>query len=429
MRAILLIVTIFSISFSQEVHLKITDRSSEKIRVAVMPFVEDPSSMGDLASADSIDDIISADLDFSPFFTVLEPEFFPKIVTDEKDIMQSDWLTSGVQTIVFGTYGLAEGEACIYLKLYSVPNGKVIYKKTYCGLPENLRRIAHAASDDIVRKITGEKGIAQTKIAFISSRSGNKEIYVCDYDGYNLTKLTSHKSIILSPDWSPDGTALTFTSFLKGQPQLYIYEFAKGRARLLSGFRGLNTAASWSPDGKKIALVLSKDGNSEIYVMDVKKKKLKRLTKNFYIDTSPTWSPDGHYIAFCSDRSGTPQIYIMDSDGANVRRLTFDGDYNDQPSWSPKGDKIAFASRTRGQFDIAVIDVSGENLVYLTSLGNNEHPDWAPDGYHIVFASDRLGTYQIYEFLWDGTKIRRITNIAANNTSPSWSPRFNWGQE
>jgi TolB protein len=188
----------------------------------------------------------------------------------------------------------------------------------------------------------------------------------------------------------------------------------------------LNVQAKWSPDGQKVVFTLTKDGNSEIYIVDVRSGTMERLTHHWSIDTNPCFSPNGNEIAFTSDRTGNPQIYIMDVTGANVRRVTFNGRYNDLCAWSPKGDKIAISTRVDGLFQIATIDPTGDNMAILTSVGSNESPDWSPDGYHIVFSSNRRGDSQIYQMNWDGTDIRKITNSTGKNTTPTWSPKYDW---
>lgn len=423
---------VIGIIYSQDVHLKITDRGAERIRIAVMPFVprtEYPDST-DMATRNTLYDAMVFDLSFSPFFTVIDTEFIPQRFVEEEEINPFEWASAGIQAIVFGSFKVSGSEVKIDARLYSVSTGKRILRKKLSGDILQTRRMAHSFDDDVVKALTGEKGIAQTQIVFVSKRTGAPEIWICDYDGYFPRRITADRSIVLSPHWSPDGNKITFTSYRGGDPDVFIHDLGRNQTEIISAFPGLDVSGIWSPDGRKVALVLSKDGNSEIYVMDVRTKSLERLTYNPGIDTDPTWSPDGHFIAFCSDRSGSPQIYIMDETGAGVKRLTYNaGDFCSQPSWSPKGDKIAFASRARGQFDIAVIDVTGENITFLTSIGNNEHPSWSPDGYHITFSSDRLGSHQLYIMLWDGTQIRRITNTQADNMYPSWSPRFQWNFE
>ncbi len=419
---------IIGFSNAQDVWLSISNAGAEKIRIAVVPFVprvENPTA-DDIGIGEKIAEVITSDLTFSPFFTVLDTEYFPQRITSEKDINPFQWMSIGVQAIIIGSFKISGANLKVDARLYSVSSSKRMYRRKLTEKPQQIRRIAHAISDDVVKALTGEEGIAQTRIAFISSRTGHKEIYICDYDGFYVNRLTYNNSISFTPDWSPDGFSISYTSLTDDNANLYVFNLDKEQNSVLANYKGLNVSASWSPDGRKVAFVSTKDGNSEIYVMDVRTKSIRRLTFNNAIDTSPCWSPNGRNIAFCSDRSGSPQIYIMDDEGANVRRLTFEGNFNDQPSWSPRGDVIAFASRARGQFDIAIIDVTGEHLTYLTSIANNEHPDWAPDGYHIVFCSDRLGRYQLYEMLWDGTRLRRITNSIADNESPVWSPRYKW---
>ena len=422
------VLMVFASAWAQDVWLSIRSGGQEKIRIAVVPFVprEENPSPDDLGLGATLSEVIAADLAFSPFFTVVDSQFYPQKFKEEDEINPFQWMELGIQAIVYGSFKISGTDIKVDARLYSVSAGKRMYRRKFKASKTQVRRIAHAISDDVVKALTGEEGIAQTLIAFISNRGGYKELYICDYDGYSVRRITYDNSMTFTPDWSPDGFLISFTSYAGGNANIYTYDILKNDRKLLVDYPGLNLAAAWSPDGRKIAFVSTKDGNSEIYVMDVRTKTINRLTFSDAIDTSPTWSPNGRNIAFCSDRSGTPQIYIMDDEGGNLRRLTFEGDFNDQPSWSPRGDLIVFASRRRGQFDIATIEPTGENLTYLTSIGNNEHPDWAPDGYHIIFCSDRLGKYQLYEMLWDGTQLRRITNSLGDNVSPAWSPRYRW---
>ncbi len=387
---------------------------------------------------------IQDDLNFSLFFRVIDTLKMPQrrlsdiettnhdawacIGTDDIDINLVEWSNIGTDAILFGTFDIEDDEAKLKIKLVSVAFNKVRLDKEYAGNTAQVRRIAHAVSDDIVKTLTGEEGIFQTLVAFVSDRSGEKEVYLCDYDGHNYSQLTNTGTISLYPAWSPDGLKISYTSYTNSNPCLYMVDWTSSKTDELSDFDGLNAFAAWSPDKRKIAYVLTKDGNSEIYVRDIRSGRLTRLTYSWAIDTSPTWSPTGNQLAFTSDRSGTPQIYIMDATGTNMQRLTYSGSYNDLASWCPRGDLIAFTSRNEGHFDIYTIDITGENLSRLTtSKGNDEKPSWSPDGYHIIFASNRLGSYQLYSISRYGGNLRRITNtLGANNTAPAWSPRMNW---
>lgn len=414
---------------SNDVHLQISNRGQTKIRIAVLDIMPEDEVYGndERRTKTTITEILSADLSFSPFFSVLDTLLFPaRFVQEEKDIEFFKWSSAGAQFLVFGKFRVVKDELRLGLNVFSIIDGKKVFKRDYKGDPRQIRRMVHVASDDIIKALTGEEGICRTQIAFVSNKSGSKEVYVCDYDGYDTRQITNSGSITLTPRWSPGADMLTYTSYKNGNPDLYLYDVYKNTEKKISDYPGLNTQATWSPDGRKIALCLTKDGNSEIYLMDIRTFRIEQLTHSWAIETSPSFSPGGNEIAFISDRTGNPQIYIMDQTGSNVRRLTIEGKYNDTPAWSPRGDKIAFAMQVGGQFQIATIDVTGDNLTVLTDRGNNESPSWSPDGYHIVFFSDRFGAKQLFQVNWDGTGLRRITNTTTDNTTPVWSSRYNW---
>lgn len=413
-----------------DAYLKITDFASSMIRVAVLNFVpkskEYPSGTDTVIS--NLTKVLREDLKFSPFIEVVDTLLYPRMtIKDSKEINPFEWSSPKVQAIVLGEFDRDSKRISVKITLHSVTGSTKIFSKNYSSEHDQSRRLMHRIADDIHKALTGEEGVAQTQIAFITTRyNGTKELCVCDYDGYAPRRITDAKSIVLSPDWSPGGDRITYTSYKNGNPDLYMFDFSKNRETILAKHSGPNLTASWSPDGKTVAYSRIADGNSEIFLLDVRTGEETRLTYMPYsIEISPCFSPTGREIAFTSDRSGTPQIYIMDIMGANVRRLTFEGSYNDDADWSPRGDKICYTSRTSGSFQIAVIDIATGANVYLTSVGNSENPQWSPDGYHIVFTSDRSGVYHIYTMNWDGSNVRRISE-SGSNTSPAWSPRYRW---
>ena len=300
-------------------------------------------------------------------------------------------------------------------------NGRTLQQKTYRGCQENLRLLVHALADDIVNSLTGEKGIAKSRIAFTAAVSQDKEIFVMDHDGASQRQVTNSKTLNLTPAWSSDGREIVYTSYQRGNPDLFAIDLIPNRIGYLLKDNGLYSAPAWSPDGKKIALVSTKDGNAEIYVLDAYSKKLERLTQHPAIDSSPSWSPTGREIVFTSDRLGSPQIFIMDAEGSNLRRLPLEGSYNDSPVWSPRGDKIAYVARGPAGFDIFVYDLATSVSTQLTrGARSNEDPSWSPDGYRLAFASTRDGRSDIYSMMWDGTDVRRLT-FKGTCSSPSWS--------
>lgn len=309
--------------------------------------------------------------------------------------------------------------------LEEYPNGRSIFVKKWT-FKENLsRKAAHKFADDIVLFLTGESGIAQTKIAYVFNDGESQELCVMDYDGYGRRALTAHKSICISPAWSHDGEAIAYTGYWKGNPDLFGIKRTGGKSWPISTREGINSAPAFSPDGKHIAFTMTKDGNAEVYVANMDGSRPRRLTTNRAIDSSPTWSPSGDQIAFTSGRSGTPQIYIMDADGTNVRRLTYDGNLNDSPDWSPRGDRIAYVTRREGRMEIAAVSVFGGIEQLLTwGTGSNENPRWAPDGRHLCFSSNRTGRREIFLMNDDGSGHRLITSGPGEKFCPSWSPRL-----
>jgi len=314
-------------------------------------------------------------------------------------------------------------------QLFDGAANKTLEQKIYRGCQDNLRLLVHALADDIVNSLTGEKGIAKSRIAFTGAVSESKEIFMMEYDGSNLRQATSFKTLNLTPAWSTDGREIIFTSYQRGNPDLFVMDLIPGRVSYLIKDNGLHSAPAWSPDGKKIAFVSTKDGNAEIYAMEVYNKNLQRLTQHPAIDSSPSWSPTGREIVFTSDRLGNPQLFVMDAEGTNLRRLPIELGYNDSPAWSPRGDKIAFVSRAPGGFDIYIYDIVGGTATQLTSsAGTNEDPCWSPDGYRLAFSSTRDGRSDIYSMAWDGVDVRRLT-FKGTCTSPAWSSNVRPAEE
>lgn len=413
-------------SVEAKIYIDINAPSFRRLPIAVTDFrylgeAEDREGYGR-----KIADVIRGDLDFSGFFDLLDPVSFiedPKragITEDRIDF--KDWSSVGAEALVKGGIYLDGKTLIVEARLFDVFQGRMITGKRYTGEIKDLRKIAHKFSNEIVKSFTGEDGIFDTAIAFIVSGNGSKELYVMDYDGYNMRRLTDRGSLNISPNWSPDGKKIAFSSERGRSWGIYLIDIKSKEEKKITTQRGLNISPSFSPDGEKIAFTYSKDGNSDIYIIEG--NSLRRITNNTAIDISPSWSPDGKSIAFVSDRAGSPQIYIMDSNGENVRRITFEGSYNVSPSWSPRGDKILFASRRNGKFEICLINPDGSGLQQLTNEGNNENPYWSPDGRYIVFSSKRNGKIGIYTMRANGENQRLITPKDIRATNPAWSPRL-----
>lgn len=294
---------------------------------------------------------------------------------------------------------------------------------------DNARAIAHRFADDIIARLTGMNGIAETKIYFISARTGTKEVWAMDYDGQNQHIVTRVGSVSLSPRVSPDNTRLAYSSLGKEGWTIRMYSLELGRA---VGFScgvpgGSNFTPAWSGDGSRIAFSSSRSGDPEIWVCDAGGGNARRLTSFHGPDASPTWNPKTNgQIAWVSGRSGLPQIYTMDADGGNVTRLT-DGGYAISPSWSPNGQFLTFSWNRKygpgapGGQDIYIMDIASLRWSQLThESGSNDFPSWSPDGRHIVFERSIGGRASIWSMLADGTDQHELTH-SSKDYMPNWS--------
>jgi len=348
------------------------------------------------------------------------------------------WKPIGTEFLIRAGYRIAKDEVTLEAYLYFVPQAKEILAKSYRGSVGDVRRLAHTFSNDVVRELTGQRGMFLSQI--VTSRStvkGQKEIFIMDWDGANARQISTHRSIAQSPAWSADGKSVAYTAFAyhvnrkSRNADLFMYELASGRRWLVSYQRGINSGAAFLPDSKHLLLTISGGGNPDIYRIDVEGKSMQRITNGprGSMNVEPAVSPDGRRVAFSSDRSGQPMIYIMDIDGSNVKRVTFAGRYNSTPKWSPDGKRITFAGFDKTHFDLFSMDADGTNMIRLTSakkpggkMADNEDPSYSPDGRHILFVSNRTGSNQLYIIGTDGENERRITVDRHSYFKPNWSP-------
>jgi TolB protein len=373
---------------------------------------------------EEMDKNLTQDLAISDLFFLMERARLPQraVYVTEENVDFGTWREAGAEFLLsIGLRGEADTVSTEF-RLFDVVQGVYIAGKRYRGSQGEMDVMVHKMVNEVVQQLTGERGIFETKIAFITDCTGNKEIALMDVDGRNEHPVTHNGSINISPAWAPDGKSLLYTCFRRRNPDLYQVTVSTGNSVLLSAAPGLNAAPAWSPDGKSIALMMRGKDNTEIYLLNAEGKDPVQLTKSWDNKASPAWSPDGRQLAFVSDRSGSPQINILDLATRKLRRLTYEGGYNCSPAWSPKGDRIAFARQEQGGFNIYTIRPDGTDAKRLTTEGNNEDPSWAPDGRHIVFASKRGGKYDIYIMTADGGGPWKVTASEANATEPAWSP-------
>jgi TolB protein len=340
-----------------------------------------------------------------------------------------DWSLLGMNSLVIGRVETEGGGFRVSFTLYDVFRGNQLASSSLVSTKAGMRNTAHRIADLIYEKLTGQPGVAATRIAYITA-SGPGEgqtvtLRVSEADGYDAQTIVSSGEPIMSPAWSPDGRRLAYVSFENRRAAIYIQELATGRRDLVASHPGINGSPAFSPDGRRLAMTLSKDGNPEIYVLNLVSRELVRLTDHFAIDTEPAWSPDGQQIIFTSDRGGSPQIYRMSSGGGPAQRISFEGDYNARASYSPDGRSIVLVTRVNGQFRIALVDLDRGFTRLLSNGSLDESPSFAPNGSMVIYATIHGGRGVLAAASVDGGGNQRLSQDTGEVREPAWSPYIN----
>ncbi len=317
---------------------------------------------------------------------------------------------------------LADGRYDVRFRLWDVVKGQDLGGQGYAIGALELRLAAHRIADFVYEKLTGDKGIFSTRLAYVTKSGQRHTLWVADSDGESAQSALSSQEPIISPSWSPNGSQLAYVSFESRKPVIYVHTIANGQRRLLANFRGSNSAPCWAPDGSTLAVTLSRDGASQIYALDAKGGEPRRLTQSGSIDTEPEYSPDGKLIYFVSDRGGSPQIYRMGAAGGNPERVTFSGTYNISPSISPDGRFLAFISRVNGAFKLHVMELSTGVVNAITDTSADESPSFAPNGRLLVYATQIQGRDALMTTTVDGKIKAKLGQQGGDIREPDWGP-------
>ena len=311
----------------------------------------------------------------------------------------------------------------VRMRLYDIarqgkPDGMI-----FVFAPATVRETGHRIADFIYEKMTGERGVFNTQIAYVVKKGTRFELTIDDADGQNPRIALRSADPIISPTWSPDGTRLAYVSFEAKKPIIYVHSLTTTSRSVVANFKGSNSAPAWAPDGKRLAIVLTKDGSSQIYTINADGSGLTRIASSSSIDTEPQFSPDGQYIYFTSDRGGSPQIYRVPASGGNAERVTFEGSYNVTPRLSPDGKTLAYVSRNGGRFQITAMDLATRQTQILTDSSRDESPSFAPNSRMILYASEIGGRGVLSAVSADGRVKQKLSGQAGGDVrEPAWGP-------
>jgi TolB protein len=404
-----------AVSFAQ-LRVEITGVGSQQFPIAIAPFARSGQVPAE------IDTIIRADLARSGLFRIVDSGAQP--IPENAAVALAEWKARGADALTIGSASrLADGRFDVRFRLLDTVKQGQLDGLSYVSPASDLRLTAHRISDRIYEKITGERGVFATRIAYVVQTSRTSwELHIADADGANPQAALRSREPIISPAWSPDGSRLAYVSFETGKPVVYVHTVMTGQRRAVANFRGSNSAPAWSPDGRTLAVTLTREGNSQVFLMNADGSNVRRLTTSSGIDTEPCFSPDGQSIYFTSDRGGGPQVYRMPATGGAAQRVTFNSDYNISPRLSPDGKLLAYVSRRSGRFQVQVLDLASGQETPVTDTTHDESPSFAPNGRMLLYATEVNGRGILASASIDGRVRTRLSGPNGDIREPTWGP-------
>lgn len=364
--------------------------------------------------------IVRADLERSGAFRVVD---MPEGLDEGSSPSLAEWKGRGADALVLGSTGrLADGRYDIRFRLWDIVRGQDLGGQSFTVTVPDLRLAAHRVADVVYEKLTGDKGVFSTRIAYVTKAGGRFTLRITDADGEGGQVALTSPEPIISPGWSPDGRELAYVSFETQKAVVWVQNVLTGARRQIANFRGSNSAPAFAPGGQELAATLTRDGNSQLYMIGREGGEPRRLTRSSAIDTEPVFTADGASIYFVSDRGGSPQIYRMPAGGGNPERVTFNGSYNISPALSPDGRTLAYITRQNGNFKLVTMDLASGSVQMLTDTNDDESPSFAPNGKLLIYATRGQGHDLLMTTTLDGRIKTRLLSSGIDVREPAWGP-------
>lgn len=408
-------IALVSLVVNAQFRVEVSGVGLTQLPIAIAPF------KGDDVAPQHIGAIVQADLERSGQFRLIDASGSGLDENSRPDF--SNWRQKGSDSLASGSISrLADGRYDVRFRLWDVVRGQDLGGQSFAVPASELRLVAHRIADYIYEKLSGDKSVFSTRIAYVTKSGAKFNLWVADSDGENAQSALSSAEPIISPAWSPSGGQLAYVSFESRKPVIYVHEISSGKRRLVANFKGSNSAPAWSSDGKSLAVTLTRDGASQLYLIDAQGGEPRRLSQSSSIDTEPVFSADGRFIYFVSDRGGSPQIYRMSTSGGSADRVTFSGTYNISPTLSSDGRWLAFVSRIGGAFKLHTMDLSTGAVTAITDTSADERPSFAPNGRMLVYATRQQNAEALMTSTVDGRIKARLSGQSGDIREPAWGP-------
>jgi len=400
-----------------QLSIEIVGGAGAQIPIAIVPFGNEGTwPLG-------ISGVVGADLQRSGMFRLVSTDgVVPRPVRAE-EVQGPLWRARNADAVVVGSMTpMPDGKVDVRFALVDVVKQTSLVAMSFTVTQQQFRVTAHKIADIIYEKLTGDRGVFSTRIAYITRQGTRYQLLVADADGNDPQTVVSSNEPLLSPRWSPDGTRLAYVSLENRKPVVYVQSLETGARRAVANFRGSNSSPAWAPDGRRLAVTLTKDGGSQVYLMNADGGNPTRVLTSSGIDTEAMFTPDGQSLVFTSDRGGTPQIYRANLLSGQVERLTFDGSYNVSPRPLPDGKGMVFVRRDGGRFQVATLDYATRQMQVLTAGPGDESPSVAPNGKMVIYASEGGGRGILAAVSIDGRVKQRLVAPAVDVREPAWGP-------
>lgn len=397
---------------SAVLNIEIIGAGEHQIPVAIAPFG------GESQLAKTINEVVTSDLLRTGLFRLVDAS--GKALDDTTIVNYADWQGRGIEAIVIGSVSAQAKRVEAKFRLLDVVKQTELLGQAVVANDGQLRAVGHRIADLIYEKLTGDKGVFSTRIAYVNRQGRKFSLVVADSDGQNEQILLVQNEPIMSPAWSPNGSALAYVSFETGHAAIYLQSLYSNQRKVLADYRGSNSSPAWSPSGDQIAFVLAKDGAAQIYTISSEGSGMQRVTFGGGIDTEPNFSPDGQSLLFTSDRGGNPQIYRMPAKGGAAQRITFGEGKNYSPRFSPDNKNFVFTHQTGGKFYIATQDFQTGQMEVITAGGWEKNPSYSPNGKLIMYASEIQGRGILATVSSDGRVRQKMTTASGDAREPTW---------